>query len=160
MRGPQHTGHFIADDGVRYAPGRLRWNESVVATGLWVTVGVIALANVPEPWAYPLLAVLLGGLGWSVHRAWRLGLRVTNDRICVDNYWRTYRFTWADVADVGVGMETMGVMPQPAILFRLRTGRIIRAQATPQKFDPREEMIDRLAGLAPRDVKFHRDLRS
>ena len=153
MRRQQHARRFIAGDGVRYAPRTLRWSESVIAAVSCATVGFIALPNIPAPWSIASFVVLLGALAWSVNRGWRLGLRVTSDSICIDNYWRSYRFPWTDVADVGVGLETMGATAQPAFLFRLRTGRIIRAQATPQKVEPRRKLFDQLAGLAPCDVK-------
>jgi hypothetical protein len=50
----------------------------------------------------------------------------------------------------------MGVVPVPAIAFRLRDGRTVRAQATPAKEGPRDDLLDELAGLAPAGVAFHR----
>ncbi|MDX6486404.1 MAG: hypothetical protein QOF43_1557 [Gaiellaceae bacterium] len=141
---------------LRYAPARLRWNETIIAAVSCLGIGIVVLPNVPEPWNVVLLAFMVGALAWSVRRAWRLSLRVTADRVCVDNYWRSYRFPWADVTAVGVGSETMGVVPVPAIAFRLRDGRTVRAQATPAKEGPRDDLLDELAGLAPAGVAFHR----
>lgn len=138
----------------RYASRRLWRNESLIAAMTCATPGVIAALEIGRPWAYVILGstILVGA--WAVRRAFRLALEASSDVVTVHNYWRTYRFAWLDVTKIGLGEETMGVLPQPAIAFGLRSGRIIRAQATPFKTAEQQVVFDALAALAPPSVEF------
>jgi hypothetical protein len=91
---------------------------------------------------------------WGVRRAFRLSLEATSEHVTVRNFWRTYEFHWVDVTKVGLGEETMGVLPQPAVAFGLRNGRIVRAQATPFKKKDQDVVFQALRELAPPSVQF------
>jgi hypothetical protein len=135
-----------------YAPRRLRFNQSWIAAVTCATPGGITAAAIGAPWGYLVVAatVLVGA--WSVKRAWRLGLWASESRVVVKNYWRTREFAWSEVTDIGLGAETMGVLPQPAWAFRLANGSVLRAQATPFKRRDQQREWDSLVALAPESV--------
>jgi hypothetical protein len=67
---------------------------------------------------------------------------------------RTYEFPWSDVLAVEIGMETMGVVPLPATAFKLTSGRVVRAQATPERVDEQRAALKALSALVPSSTRF------
>jgi hypothetical protein len=74
------------------------------------------------------------------------------------NYWRTFEFAWNDVKDVGIGAITQGPLPQPALAFGLRDGRIVCAQATPRNSSELQKLVRELTSWAPNSVVWRPDL--
>jgi len=79
---------------------------------------------------------------------------VTDESVLLDNYWRSYRFSWDEVTEVGTGTVTMLIFPIPAIVFGLRDGGRRRAQATPSGKSRRVELIGQIKSYAPSSVRF------
>jgi hypothetical protein len=122
-----------------------------------VTVGVIAAGSVQgtSRTALAVIATLLTVAG--VMRAFRLSVSATSTSVSIRNYIRSYDFEWADVAAVGIGMKTMGVVPQSAFAFLVSVHgkeRELRAQATPIDGSDRDDALTELQQLAPPGVRF------
>jgi hypothetical protein len=105
------------------------------------------------PWRASVLAFTVGVGIWAIHRAFRLSLEASTDRVLVRNYWRDYEFNWLDVTRVGMGEVPTGPTHQPAIAFQLRTGQWVLAQATPGRVAARRLVLDALEALAPPSVE-------
>lgn len=121
---------------------------------LTATPGAIAAAAVRLPGAIPIVALTSALVIVAVRRAFRLSIEASRESVNISNYWRTYSFEWSDVRAVRVGVEVMGVIPIPAFLFTLRTGKTVRAQATPQREEGQRAAMVALAAIAPREVEF------
>ena len=144
-----------AVDGVlRYESSRIRFNEAAIAAMVCATPGGIAGFIIGPPWMFVVFAVTVAAGAWAVRRALRLSLEASPEGVVVRNFWRVYTFAWTDVVNVGLGMEAMGVLPQPAVAFGLRGGKTVRAQATPVKVPEQQAVFDTLAALAPDSVEF------
>jgi hypothetical protein len=133
-------------------PGRLRFNQSWIAGVTCATPGAIAALAIGAPWAVGIIAATVVVGAWSVKRAWRLGIWASESHVLVKNYWRTHEFGWHEVTDIGVGAQTMGVLPQPAWAFRLSGRKLVRAQAMPFKRREQQREWDALVALAPGGV--------
>ena len=70
----------------------------------------------------------------------------------VKNYWRTHCFPWSDVEGVGVALQQQGVLPQPALAFKLRGGDAVFAQARPFRQSERQQFQADVLALAPSRV--------
>jgi len=77
---------------------------------------------------------------------------VTEDGVTVENYWRTHKFPWSEVEGVGIALKEQGVLPQPALAFKLRGGDAVFAQATPFRQTARREFQKAVLALAPSTV--------
>ena len=88
------------------------------------------MAAVAAPWRYGMAVATVGAAAWTVRRARRIGLWISDGRVIVRNFWRTFEFDLADVTGLGLALKVQGIIPLPAWDFRLRDGREIRAQAT------------------------------
>lgn len=163
------VGNAAADEGSRgdqsfeYSPLGLRLAGAFCGLLASATPGAIAALAVGDPWGWAVGVLAAVPTVRLTQRGLRVALRVTPDELIVSNFWRVYRFAWADVEKVGLGIETMGVMPRAAALFRLRGGRTICAQATPEGkgFHGRlaaareqESFFAALRRLAPDHVQF------
>jgi hypothetical protein len=135
-----------------YEPRRLRFNQSIIAFWSCVVPGFLAVGIAGAPWGVLVFVTSVLGLAWSVKRAWRLGLWASETCVVSKNFWRTRTFDWSDVTDIGVGAETMGILPQPAWAFRLASGKVVRAQATPFKPRDQQREWEFLVALAPEGV--------
>lgn len=142
--------------GYSYEPLRRRVYQAVTVASICAPVGVLAVAVTRGPLRYIVGTLAILGGAWSVKRAFRLGLWASSERVRIQNYWRTRDFDWTEVTDIGVGKQTMGVVPQSAWAFLLRDGHTVRAQATPIRPDEREAESHALLALAPPAARFHR----
>jgi hypothetical protein len=142
----------------RFASLRQRLYETVIVVVACAVAGGIAAAIADGVARAVILGLAVASAGWGTWRAFRLEFIATSDRISIRNYWRAYDFAWADVTDVGLGTLTMGVIPQTAVGFLLRSGKGARAQATPPNPSERAAMFEALKRLAPASVAFHADL--
>src|SRR2546426_4232829 len=111
-----------------YEPGRFRLNEAWIALVSFATLAFVLFVAVRSPWRYLAAILAVAAAPWAVRRAFRIRLVVTEDRIVVDNYWKRHELTWPEVEGVGVSLK--GVLPQPALGFKLRSGGAVFAQAT------------------------------
>jgi len=143
----------------RYAPMRLHVYQSIVVLigcgvpGAIVVAGVGAAAGTAAgaAVAIPFLAAAIGGL----RRAFRLELVAGRVGVSIRNFWRSWDLAWEDVADIGVGKQTLGFVPQSAVAFRTLTGQVARAQATPSTDSERDSMLSILRRLASPDTVLH-----
>jgi hypothetical protein len=104
------------------------------------------------PWRYLATSLALIPTPWVVRRAFRASLVVTRDGVTVTNFWRTYRFPWSEVDAVGISLKQQGILPQPALAFKLRNGESAFAQATPFRRSEREKFQAAVLALAPLTV--------
>jgi hypothetical protein len=102
-----------------------------------------------SPWGYAAIAAAVGASVWAIRRAMRISLVVTDDRIVVNNYWRTHAFTWSEVDGVGIALKQQGVLPEPALAFKLRDGNAVFAKATPFRQKERQAFLSSVLALAP-----------
>jgi hypothetical protein len=81
-------------------------------------------------------------------------LSASYDGVKIRNFWRSFELGWGEITEVGVGLKTMGVVPQSAFAFRA-SDREFRAQGTPSKRRDREAAFNALRALAPPAATFH-----
>jgi hypothetical protein len=117
----------------------------------------VLVLELGSPWRYVAASVAVVPTAWAVRRAFRIGLVVTEDRVTVNNYWRTHAFPWLDVEGVGIGLKKQGVLPQPALAFKLRSGAVF-AQATPPRESERRDFQAAVLAFAPSTVVTMRDV--
>jgi Bacterial PH domain len=137
---------------LRYEPARFRFNEVLIALITCATPTFILFLIVGSPWGYAVVALAVVAALWAVHRALRISLVVTDDGIVVNNYWRTHAFPWSAVEGVGIALKEQGVLPQPALAFKLRDGNAIFAKATPFRQSERKAFLTSVLALAPPGV--------
>jgi hypothetical protein len=149
-------------DAVVYAPLRVRINS--VSTAFGVPFFVVALLGGMLAWAIDSLwgsaslwVFAIPGLPavyptvWAIRRAARVRLVVSKEEVLIDNTWRSYRFPWSEVDGVGIGL--IGVVPAPALCFRLIGRAPVFAQATPIRKSVRQEFLAKVLSLAPASVQ-------
>lgn len=136
-----------------YAPRRFRVNQAIIALILCATPTFIVALAVGFPWGFVALGVGCASASVSAWRAFRIRLLVTEEGVRIDNYWRSHQFAWSDVKVVRIGLKDQGVLPQPALGFRLNGGEVRFAQATPFRANERQEFQAAVLALAPSAVK-------
>jgi Bacterial PH domain len=144
----------VANQPVRtltYEPRRFRFNGASIALMLCGLLIFVLFLVLGSPWRYVAASVAVVPTAWAVRRAFRISLVVTEDRVTVKNYWRTYAFPWSKVEGVGVALKQQGVLPQPALAFKLQSGAVF-AQATPFRKSERQEFQAAVLALAPSAV--------
>ena len=110
------------------SPLKIRVYDACIAATTCVTVGGIAAFAVTGYLRYIILGLSLVALGLATRRSFQIALSVSRDTISIRNYWRTYQLPWTDVVEIGSALQTMGVVPQPAIYFLLKNGKNARAR--------------------------------
>ena len=140
-------------DFLVYAPLRVRIN--CVSTALFVGFMVVAFLGALLGWALnSLWGFLVVGLPlvfptvWAVGRAVRVRLVVSNERVLINNTWRSYEVRWSEVAGVGIRQAT-SCFPQPVLWFRLVGRSPVVAQATPVRRSVRQELQTQVLSFAP-----------
>jgi hypothetical protein len=121
----------------------------------YVSVVVIVSLVFGAPWSYLTGALTATAGTWSVRRAFRIRLVVTQHLVTIDNYWKSHSVAWSDID--GVGIAVKGVLPRPALAFRRRAARPVFAQATPLRQSERRKLQAAVLALAPRSVQPLRD---
>jgi hypothetical protein len=137
-----------------YEPVSSRLSEAAIAVVTCACAGGIATFDVSGIARYVLGAATALTAIWAVHRSFRVGLWVNQERVRVRNYWITREFGWGDVDSVFIGALVMGFVPQPAWCFSLKSGGLVRVRATPSSASRREADWRALKGLAPKRVTF------
>jgi hypothetical protein len=140
-----------------YEPQRLRINHAWIALISCATPGVIVSFAIGSPWRYLTASLALAAALWSVRRAFRIGLIVTREGVTICNYWRSHVISWSDVDAVGIALKQVGVLPQPALGFRRRSGPPVFAQATPVRQSERREFQSAVLSFAPSSVQTLKD---
>jgi hypothetical protein len=142
----------MADEPERtltYEPRRFQFNGASVALMLCALPIFVLVLELESPWRYVAASIAVIPTAWAVRRAFRIDLLVTEDRVTVKNYWRTHSFLWSEVEGVGVALK--GVLPLPALAFKLRSGAVF-AQAIPPRKSERQEFQAAVLALAPSTV--------
>jgi hypothetical protein len=137
---------------MRYEPRRFRFNGASIALMTCATPAFVLFVALASPWRYVGASLALVPAPWAIRRAFRVSLVVTEDGVTVKNYWRTHSFPWSDVEGVGVALKQQGVLPQPALAFKLRGGDAVFAQATPFRQSERQQFQADVLALAPSTV--------
>jgi hypothetical protein len=137
---------------LRYEPRRFRLGGVWIALVACGTPAFVVLVALPSPWRYLAVALALAPAPWAVRRALRVSLVVTEEGVTIKNYWRTHSVTWSEIEGVGVGLREHGVLPQPALAFKLRNGEAVFAQATPVRRAERQAFQAAVLDLAPSTV--------
>jgi hypothetical protein len=122
-------------DSLVYAPLRVRIN--CVSTAFFTGFMVVAFLGALLGWALnSLWAFLVVGLPlvfptvWAMRRGARVRLVVSNERVLINNTWRSYEIRWSEVDGVGI-RQAASCFPQPVLWFRLIGRSPVVAQATP-----------------------------
>jgi hypothetical protein len=133
-------------------------NEAIIAAmtfGLLAWLAHYAIGGSALVTGYAVLG-LLGVVAAS--RAFRIRIETRDDQVRVLNYWKTFTFAWTDVMTVSLGSLTQGPLLQPALVFNLRGGRAIHAQATPRNPEQLQKMLHELASCGPGSITWPDDL--
>ena len=146
-----------SDDRVRLSVRRTQINEALIALILVIGLGWIPIALVLQASTHAMgIAVsaltslaLVGGALLAARRAFRIRVEVSPESVCVFNYWRTFRFPWSDVREVGMGSINQGILPQPAVAFGLIDGRTVAVLTTPRNDEQRRRFISELEASSP-----------
>jgi hypothetical protein len=77
---------------------------------------------------------------------------VTDEGVTIKNYWRAHSVAWSDVEGVGIALREHGLLPQPALAFKLRDGAAVFAQATPFRQTERRAFQAAVLELAPSTI--------
>ena len=133
---------------------RTQLNEALIAVILCIGSGWIIVAVVPGLFRWFIGALVLILTIASANRALRIEVQVEADRVRVANYWRTFRFDWVDVREIGMGAVMQGILPQPCVAFRLADNRVVCVQATPRNDAERQRFLEELAVFAPERVRW------
>jgi hypothetical protein len=122
----------------------------------WVaTPGVIISLLIGMPWGYATAAITAVGATWSVRRAFRIRMLVTEDEVTVTNYWKTYVIPWSEVSGVAMSAKFKfpSFWPPPTLAFYRRSGRPVLAQATPSRERETSEFQAAVMALAPPSMR-------
>ena len=134
---------------LRYEPRRFRLGGAWIALVVCGTTAFVLFVALPSPWRYLAAGLALAPAPWAVRRALRVSLEVTEKDVTIKNYWRTHNLAWSDIEGVGVALREHGVLPQPALAFKLRDGTAAFAQATPAGRTVRQAFQAAVLDLAP-----------
>jgi hypothetical protein len=158
-----HDHLRIQRDGehLRLIVRRTQVNEALIAVILviglgWIPIALILQANSN---AFRVAAsvvislALVSGAFLAARRAFRIRAEVSTDGVRVFNYWRTFEFAWSDVREVGMSSINQGVLPQPAVAFRLVNGQTVAVLGTPRNDEQRRRFISELQASAPPDMR-------
>jgi hypothetical protein len=119
--------------------------------GVWISDGPHWVTHAPRPAIVSYLVILAAVLTWGCLRGWRIGLHVGQDGVIVRNFFRTYRFTLAEVgcfADgLSLGAETRHWW---ALRVVLRDGRAVTAKGTTRWGPPTEKTLTAIRKTADR----------
>jgi hypothetical protein len=144
-------------DSLVYAPLRVRIN--CVSTALFVGFMGVAFLGAPlgwalnSLWAFPVVGLpLVFPTVWAMRRGARVRLVVSNERVLINNTWRSYEIRWPEVAGVGI-RQAASCFPQPVLWFRLVGRSPVVAQATPVRRSVRQEFQTQLLSFAPASVQ-------
>jgi hypothetical protein len=147
-----------AGDRSSFVVRRVQTNEaaiSLIVAGLLVYL----ISFFSAGWTFGVGAALVAvGGAAAAARAFRIRIEADQERIEIQNYWRTFRIAWTDVRQVGIGALMQGVLPVPAVAFGLAGGAVVCAQATPRNEHERAKLARELAALAPGSVTWSSDL--
>jgi hypothetical protein len=137
---------------LQYEPRRFRLGGAWIALITCGTPAFVLFIALSAPWRYLAAALTLAPAPWAVRRAFRISLTVTDEEVTIKNYWRSYTVAWSDVEGVGVALREHGLLPQPALAFKLRDGAAVFAQATPFRQTERRAFHQAVLELAPSTV--------
>jgi DivIVA domain-containing protein len=119
--------------------------------GSWVSDGPHWVRHVPRPAVVTYLVILAALLIWGCVRGWRIGLRVGHDGVTVRNFFRTYRFSLAEVSYFTDGSALGGESRHYwALCVVPRDGRTITARGTTKSGTPSPKTLTAIGEAAGR----------
>lgn len=137
---------------------RVQSNEAVIAVLIGALIAYV-LWLTTSGWGRVVGVTLTAALALSAAaRSFRIRIEADDEQVLVMNYWRTFRFSWDEIREVGVESVTQGPLLQPALSFSLADGGVVNAQATPRNRKARAKLAASLASLGPRSVAWDADL--
>ncbi len=94
-------------------------------------VGALVWGGIPAPFDVHIL-VFMGTIGVALAARIQMLKRVADDSgLLVRNFFRSWRFKWAEVEDFRLGTPPMGMPFGRAIHVLLRNGEVIAVDITP-----------------------------
>ncbi len=122
-----------------------------VLAGSWVSAGPPWVRHAPRPAVVTYLVILTALLIWGCVRGWRIGLRVDPDGVTVRNFFRTYRFSLAEVSCFTDGSALGGESQHWwALWVVLRDGRTVTARGTTRSGTPSPKTLTAIGEAAER----------
>jgi hypothetical protein len=139
-----------------------------LCAGLWMTDGPHWVTHAPRPAMAAYLVILAAVLTWGCLRGWRIGLRIDQDRVMVRNFFRTHRFTLAEVGCFTDGLSLGAEAKyQWALSVVPRDGRAVTAKGTTRWGPPSKKTLTairkaadhyqipaELTGIGPGDLRY------
>jgi hypothetical protein len=122
-----------------------------LCAGLWVKDGPHWVTHAPRPVIGAYLVILAAVVSWGCLRGWRIGLRVGRDGVLVRNFFRSHRFTLAEVGCFTDGSSRGGESRHWwALCVVLRDGRAVTARGTTRDGRPSEKTLTAIRKAAGR----------
>jgi hypothetical protein len=121
------------------AAGRYR-----LGTGKWTPTWTM---HVPGTAFTAGLAVVAVAMICGLVRSWRMGLHLDSQGVTVRNYFRTHRFSWAEVTSFVDGSTTKNYW---ALSLLTADGRAVTASGTASQFKGRPETLTAIRQTAKR----------
>ncbi len=122
-----------------------------LCVGLWANDGQHWFTHAPRPAMVAYLVILTAVLTWGCLRGWRIGLRVDPDWVMVRNFFRTHRFTSAEVSCFTDGLSRGGEAKHYwALCVVLRDGRAVTARGMTRSGTPSEKTLAAVRKAADR----------
>ncbi len=119
--------------------------------GSWVSDGPHWVKHAPRPAVVTYLVLLGAVLIWGCVRGWRIGMHVDQDGVMVRNFFRTYRFSIAEVSCFTDGSALGGESQRWwALRVVLRDGRDVIARGTTRSGRPSPKTLTAIAAAAER----------
>ena len=126
-------------------------SAACVLAGSWVSDGPHWVRHAPRPAVVSYLVILAAVLIWGCVRGWRIGLRVDHDGVTVRNFFRTYRFSLAEVSYFTDGSALGGESQHWwALWVALRDGRTVTARGTTRSGTPSTQTLTAISEAAKR----------
>jgi hypothetical protein len=117
-------------------------------------IAVAALHGSAPPYFDIAGAVVLVPLvALVIYRAARISIDADENCVVIRNQYRTWVLPWNEVEKVERSSKPAPFGSRdPAILFRMRSGKKVKAQAVSTHVPDQEDVLRQLGSLAPRDV--------
>ena len=122
--------------------------------GTLSVIAVGALHGSAPPYFDLVGAVILAAfVGRGVIRAARISVTANENEVWIANQFRSYRLSWTEIEQIGASnLPAPFGSKRPAISFRTKAGRTIKAQALSTKRAEREATMADLRYVVPTEV--------
>jgi hypothetical protein len=97
--------------------------------------------HVPETAVAAVLAIVAAAVIWGWSRSWRMGLYMDDKGLTVRNYFRTYRFGWAEVTRFVDGSISLLNKGYWALSVLVADGRAVTVSGTASRSAARDDTL-------------------